>query len=57
MIVKDYLQGEFERKAKYVQRDIKDYRGDTKAEILDMQQKLAWVISLKARKGERNDVR
>jgi hypothetical protein len=38
MIVKDYLQGEFDRKAKYVQRDSKDYRGDTKAEILDMQQ-------------------
>ena len=57
MIVKDYLQGEFERKAKYVQRDIKDHKGDTKAEILDMQQQLAWAISLKARKGERNDVR
>jgi hypothetical protein len=38
MIVKDYLQGEFDRKAKYVQRDNKDYSGDTKAEILDMQQ-------------------
>ena len=57
MIVKDYLLGEFDKKAKYVQRDTKEFNGDTKAEILDMQQQLAWAISLKARKGEKQDVR
>ena len=57
MIVKDHLQGEFDKKAKYIQRDNKDFCGDTKAEILDMQSQLAWAISLKARKGEKHDVR
>jgi hypothetical protein len=57
MIVKDYLLEEFDKKAKYVQREQKEFNGDTKAEILDMQQQLALAISIKARKGERNDVR
>ena len=57
MIVKDYLLSEFDRKAKYVQRLDKTYNGDTKAEIVDMQQQLAQAISLKARKGEANDVK
>jgi len=57
MIVKDHLLGEFDKKAKYVQRETKDFHGDTKSEILDMQSQLAWAISLKARKGEKHDVR
>lgn len=39
MIVKEHLISEFDKKAKYVKRDEQtQYNGDTKAEIMDMQQ-------------------